>query len=51
LQKLENHYKELDDEFEKEIVKNVRVKNRLYKMMESKKMMESQKEDNVARAE
>jgi hypothetical protein len=41
----------LDDEFEKEIVKNVRLKNRLYKMLESKKMMENQKEDNVVRAE
>jgi hypothetical protein len=41
----------LDDEFEKEIVKNVRLKNRLYKMMESKRIMESQKEDNSAKAE
>ncbi len=41
----------MDDEFEKEIVKNVRLKNRLYKMMESKRIMESQKEDNSAKAE
>ncbi len=41
----------MDEEFEKEIVKNVRLKNRLYKMMESKKMMESEKEDNSTKAE
>ncbi len=41
----------MDEEFEKEIVKNVRLKNRLYKMMESKRMMESEKEDNSAKSE